>query len=134
MDDIADSVNELSLNAKEWRPGFGFAPTPKSSSSLAGVASADGASIDNTNNNSSQQQQQQAVDVNGTHFFGSAVASTQHSNSWEGNTSSGDSSSSRTQTTTPSYHYQQTQQSQTNRPSRSTLRNTLSLPLSLIHI
>src|SRR6056300_1080763 len=123
MDDIADSVNELSLNAKEWRPGLGFAPTPKSST---GVASADGASIDNNNNNSSQQQQ--AVDVNGTHFFGSAVTSTQHSNSWEGNTSGGDLSSSRTQTTTPSYHYQQTQQSHTNRPSRSTLRNTLSLP------
>jgi PAB-dependent poly(A)-specific ribonuclease subunit 3 len=131
MDDIADSVNELSLNAKEWRPGLGFAPTPKSSSS-AGV-SADGACIDNNINNSSQQQQQ-AVDVNGTHFFGSAVASTQHSNSWEGNTTSGgDSSSSRTQTTTPSYHYQQTQQSHTNRPSRSTLRNTLSLPSEEYH-
>lgn len=29
MDEITDNVGGLSLQAKEWKPGQGFAPTPK---------------------------------------------------------------------------------------------------------
>ena len=31
MDEITDQVPQLSLAAKEWRPGLGLAPTPKKS-------------------------------------------------------------------------------------------------------
>ena len=35
MDEITDNVGGLSLNAKEWKPGQGFAPTPKGASAFS---------------------------------------------------------------------------------------------------
>mmetsp|Transcript_24875 Transcript_24875/g.37561 ORF Transcript_24875/g.37561 Transcript_24875/m.37561 type:complete len:607 (+) Transcript_24875:78-1898(+) len=144
MDEITDTVNELSLNAKEWRPNFGFAPTPtnnKSSESLSASHqpsfSSDNAASSTTTTTAtddmSSQQAAAAVAVNGgTHFFGSAAHNSQ-SSSWEGHhTSAAQSSAPRTQTTIPSYHYQQTNQN-SNRPPRATLRNTLSLPSDEYH-
>ena len=67
MDEITDHVGALNLTAKEWKPGLGFAPTPKKSA----VSAEEG-----FGNVSSSQ----AVDVNGTHFFGSGGGA---SSSWE---------------------------------------------------
>ncbi len=38
MDEITDNVGGLSLSAKEWRPGEGFAATPGASSAPSGAA------------------------------------------------------------------------------------------------
>lgn len=49
MDDIiTDNLGGLSLNAKEWRPGLGFAPTPKAKvpSSAASTAGSFSTSVD----------------------------------------------------------------------------------------
>ena len=131
MDEITDNVNELSLAAKEWKPGLGFAPTPKSSTEPA-------SSQPSLSSAASTDDQQAAVAVNGTHFFGNVAHSSQ-SNSWEGggggggHTSAAQAAPPRTQTTVPSYHYQQTTNNHSNRPPRATLRNTLSLPSEEYH-
>ncbi|KAL7429122.1 hypothetical protein ACHAXM_001548 [Skeletonema potamos] len=135
MDDITDTVNELSLNAKEWRPNVGFAPTSNSVDSASQPSfSSDAASAaaDDTTT------QQAAVAVNGTHFFGSAAPQISLSNSWEGGVgdhnhhTNAAQAAPRTQTTIPSYHYQQAVNN-SNRPPRATLRNTLSLPSEEYH-
>ena len=40
MDEITDNVGGLSLQAKEWKPGQGFAPTPKNNNILSSSSSA----------------------------------------------------------------------------------------------
>lgn len=139
MEDITDSVNELSLNAKEWRPGLGFARTPTNSGPpdawQSSLTSSDTASADADANDTTFQHQQAAIDVNGTHFFGDA-AHMSHSNSWDlvdHHRASASQAASRTQATIPSYHYHSNLNNPANRPSHATLRNTLSLPPEEYH-
>eukprot|EP00986_Skeletonema_menzelii_P002990 scaffold863_cov215-Skeletonema_menzelii.AAC.11 len=143
MDEITETVNELSLNAKEWRPNVGFAPTPTNNKSTESSSASYNnhpsfSSSDNASNNDDRMSAQAAVAVNGTHFFGSAAAhNSSQSNSWEGggghhHHTSAAQAAPRTQTTVPSYHYQQATNN-SNRPPRATLRNTLSLPSDEYH-
>lgn len=132
MDEITDHVGALNLTAKEWKPGLGFAPTPKKSAvSAEGISSS------------------QAVDVNGTHFFGSGGGA---SSSWEqdGGGGSGQHHLSaaqsaaekniphHTNTTIPSLHHNNNQRSNRDqqRPQQhraTTLSSALSLPMDEYH-
>ncbi|KAL7543054.1 hypothetical protein ACHAXR_012346 [Thalassiosira sp. AJA248-18] len=141
MDEITDNVGGLSLAAKEWRPGQGFAPTPRASSETsvtAGAArqisagSAESAGSpggawknDAVDGRSSSwgEPPSQAVDVNGTHYFGSA-----HHHPSAAQSSLNDTNTPHTNTTIPSNHHQQHRTQQ-----RSTLTNSLSLPMEEYH-
>ncbi|KAL7444387.1 hypothetical protein ACHAXH_009987 [Discostella pseudostelligera] len=166
MDDIiTDNLGGLSLNAKEWRPGQGFAPTPKAKvpSSAASTAGSFSTSVDaatasrqvsagsavsgksgssgggwinaTVSGQSSwgAEASSQAIDVNGTHFFGNSA-----STSWEssrnihhpsaGQVGIGENTTAHTQTTFPSQHHPQNRNTH-----RSTLANTLSLPVEEYH-
>lgn len=192
MDDIiTDNLGGLSLNAKEWRPGLGFAPTPKAKAPASSTASTAGSFTTMDAATSSRQvsaesagsgtsggsaggwsnatvsgqsswggeallivsthfmvlihflksilmstfaaeASSQAIDVNGTHFFGrSASASWESSRNTHhpsaGHFGIGDNTA-HTQTTYPSQHHPQSKNAH-----RSTLTNTLSLPVEEYH-
>mmetsp|Transcript_24658 Transcript_24658/g.53192 ORF Transcript_24658/g.53192 Transcript_24658/m.53192 type:complete len:553 (-) Transcript_24658:406-2064(-) len=146
MDEITDDVGGLSMTAKEWRPGQGFAPTPNASSpsssgssaaaanatrqSSAGSAGSGGAWKNTGSGQSSWGEAEapsQAIDVNGTHYFGSPNSS-RHPHHPSAAQSSLNDNTSHTNTTIPSHNNQQHRT-----PRRSTLSNALSLPMEEYH-
>jgi len=151
MDEITDNVGGLSLSAKEWRPGEGFAATPGASSAPSGAATAaaaegqvtagsaeskgSGESCNNVSGQSSWKDasSSQAVDVNGTRYFGSASStsweqSSRHPHHQSAAQASLGDNTSHTHTTIPSHPQQQHRT-----PGRATLSNAHSLSVEEYH-
>lgn len=155
MDDILEDVGGLSMTAKEWKPGQGFAQsTPRavsvssSGSSAAAAASSSpvrlgsGSSVGSWKNAVPGQSSwgeaespSQAVDVNGTHYFGNTKSTSwessarhpHHQSAAQAQSTAGLSdNTSHTSTTIPSHNNQ-------HHRSRSTLANALSLPAEEYH-
>ena len=122
MDEITDNVGGLSLSAKEWRPGKGFASTTETGRQSSGDSARSGADWNKAPSS-------QAIDVNGTHYFGSAA-----STSWESSRQSHHPSMDRSDpednadATFPSQYLQQNRTLH-----RSTLSASLSPPMDEYH-
>ncbi|KAL3797371.1 hypothetical protein HJC23_010497 [Cyclotella cryptica] len=123
MDELEDTVGKLSLNAKEWRPGLGFSSNSEpsrqvsagsmTSAGSSGGWNAVGGEEDRSNSQSSWGDSSQAIDVNGTHYFSTALQAEQQQQ--------------QQQSTVPN------QNPHRHRLPRSTLRNSLSLPSEEYH-
>lgn len=156
MDEITDHVGGLSLNAKEWRPGQGFAPTSKAkapaspSGAVANAGSVEALHISSRSAESAGsvrgwsgaesdrskswgESPSRAIDVKGgTHYFGSVPTTSWESSRHQHHASAAQSSlndnTSHTNTTIPSHHHKPYRA-----PHRATLTTSLSLPMEEYH-